>query len=190
MYFMATSCLVSLCLKSLATPKLPAPKSLTTSYLSIFASTRRIGLKKKKKSEESDGLVCYYRVIISRLVLFPDPNPHLKNINTWHGMAWHVLENLSREVKVIHIKERRGWIWWVCTWRRIRKYGIIMQLVTDIMAIHHHSSMPSSIFITIIIIFFFFFKKIDINCINKNDNNVCSVMHYVILVGSPKTALY
>jgi hypothetical protein len=38
MYFMATSSLVSLCLSSLATPKFPAPKSFTTSYLSIFTA--------------------------------------------------------------------------------------------------------------------------------------------------------
>lgn len=40
MYFIATSSLVSLCLKSLATPKFPAPKSLTTSYLSIWAENQ------------------------------------------------------------------------------------------------------------------------------------------------------
>lgn len=39
MYFMATSSLVSLCLKSLATPKFPAPKSFTNSYFSIFFVT-------------------------------------------------------------------------------------------------------------------------------------------------------
>lgn len=39
MYFMATSSLVSLFLKSLATPKFPEPKSLTTSYLSIIKSS-------------------------------------------------------------------------------------------------------------------------------------------------------
>jgi hypothetical protein len=35
MYFMATSSFVTLFLISLATPKLPEPKSLTASYLSI-----------------------------------------------------------------------------------------------------------------------------------------------------------
>jgi len=38
MYFMATSSLVSLFLMSLATPKFPAPKSLTASYFSIIKS--------------------------------------------------------------------------------------------------------------------------------------------------------
>jgi len=48
MYFIATSSLVSLFLRSLATPKLPAPKSLTTSYLSIIKFSTQLTVLDEK----------------------------------------------------------------------------------------------------------------------------------------------
>lgn len=56
MYFIATSSFVSLCLRSRATPKLPAPKSLTTSYLSIWAQNQREEETQKKKQRKKREL--------------------------------------------------------------------------------------------------------------------------------------
>jgi hypothetical protein len=51
---MATSSFVTLFLISLATPKLPEPKSLTASYLSIVIMEL---LRKKKKTETERNFV-------------------------------------------------------------------------------------------------------------------------------------
>jgi hypothetical protein len=55
MYFMATSSFVTLFLISLATPKLPEPKSLTASYLSIVIM-ELLRKKRERETERNYGL--------------------------------------------------------------------------------------------------------------------------------------